>query len=201
MKKTLCFLIIFSVFLCSFAGCNALNSTPGQPFESEPSVTGGVTASDISRQPTKPAIQSPLNVPEASLTPKESATPDKPQETAEMLDKDGSYTTKEDVGLYIHQYGKLPENFITKQEARKLGWSGGSVESYAPGRCIGGDRFGNYAGLLPEKGGRNYTECDIDTLGASSRGAKRIVFSNDGLVYYTDDHYESFILLYGEEEQ
>ncbi|MBP7176378.1 MAG: hypothetical protein KBA53_09250 [Thermoclostridium sp.] len=118
-----------------------------------------------------------------------------------MLDKDGSYTTKEDVGLYIHQYGKLPENFITKQEARKLGWSGGSVESYAPGRCIGGDRFGNYEGLLPEKGGRNYTECDIDTLGASSRGAKRIVFSNDGLVYYTDDHYESFILLYGEEEQ
>mgnify|MGYP006328876335 CR=1 FL=1 len=53
--------------------------------------------------------------------------------------------------------------------------------------------------LLPEAKGRTYTECDIDTLGASKRGAKRIVFSNDGLIYYTDDHYESFELLYGEE--
>ena len=64
--------------------------------------------------------------------------------------------------------------------------------------CIGGDRFGNYEGLLPEADGRSYTECDIDTLGADSRGAKRIVFSNDGLIYYTEDHYESFELLYGE---
>ena len=62
-----------------------------------------------------------------------------------------------------------------------------------------GDYFGNYEGLLPEKKGRKYTECDIDTLGAKSRGAKRIIFSNDGLIYYTDDHYESFELLYGEE--
>ena len=60
-------------------------------------------------------------------------------------------------------------------------------------------RFGNYEGLLPEADGRTYTECDIDTLGADSRGAKRIVFSNDGLIYYTEDHYETFELLYGEE--
>lgn len=113
------------------------------------------------------------------------------------IDKDGSYTSKEDVALYIHTYGCLPSNFITKSEAKKLGWSGGSLEGYAPGCSIGGDRFGNYEGLLPE--GRIYTECDIDTAGASSRGAKRIVFSNDGLIYYTDDHYESFELLYGEE--
>ena len=64
---------------------------------------------------------------------------------------------------------------------------------------IGGDRFGNYEGLLPETEGRRYTECDIDTMGRSSRGAKRIVFSNDGLIYYTGDHYKSFELLYGEE--
>lgn len=120
------------------------------------------------------------------------------QAPEETLDPDGSYTTKEDVALYIHLYGKLPENFITKAEARKLGWSSGAVEPYAPGKCIGGDRFGNYEGLLPAKTGRTWTECDIDTLGGGGRGAKRIVFSNDGLIYYTDDHYESFELLYGE---
>lgn len=117
------------------------------------------------------------------------------------LDEDGVYTTKEDVALYIHTYGRLPDNFITKKEAEKLGWPGGSLEPYAPGMCIGGSRFGNYEGLLPEADGRTYTECDIDTLGAEKRGAKRIVFSNDGLIYYTEDHYESFELLYGEESR
>ena len=113
------------------------------------------------------------------------------------LDPNGSYTTKEDVALYIHLYGCLPDNFMTKDEARDLGWEGGSLEPYAPGMCIGGDYFGNYEGLLPDD--REYTECDIDTLGADSRGPKRIVFSDDGLIYYTGDHYESFELLYGEE--
>lgn len=109
---------------------------------------------------------------------------------------DGVYTSKEEVALYIHTYGCLPQNFMTKNEARDLGWDGGSLEPFAPGMCIGGDRFGNYEGLLPED--RDYTECDIDTLGAEKRGAKRIVFSDDGLIYYTEDHYESFELLYGE---
>ena len=112
--------------------------------------------------------------------------------------EDGSYTTKEDVALYIHLYGHLPDNFITKKEAKALGWEGGSLEPYAPGKCIGGDRFGNYEGLLPEVKDRTYRECDIDTLGAEKRGAKRIVFSNDGQIYYTSDHYVSFELLYGE---
>ncbi len=119
-------------------------------------------------------------------------------EAAPLIDEGGTYTTKDDVALYIHTYGKLPKNFITKKEAEALGWPGGSLEPYAEGKCIGGNRFGNYEGLLPVKKGRTYTECDIDTLGASKRGAKRIVFSNDGLIYYTDDHYESFELLYGE---
>lgn len=119
-----------------------------------------------------------------------------PDESA--IDPDGIYTTKEDVALYIRTYGYLPSNFMTKDEARALGWEGGGLDDYAEGMCIGGDYFGNYEGLLPEADGREYTECDIDTLGANSRGAKRIVFSNDGLIYYTDDHYESFELLYGE---
>lgn len=115
------------------------------------------------------------------------------------LAEDGTYTSKEDVARYIYIYGHLPSNFITKKEANNLGWQGGSLEPYAPGKCIGGSRFGNYEGLLPEKDGRVYTECDIDTLGADKRGAKRIVFSNDGLIYYTGDHYESFELLYGDD--
>ena len=119
-------------------------------------------------------------------------------EAVPVLDENGTYTTMEDVALYLYTYHKLPKNFITKSEARALGWEGGYLEPYAPGKCIGGDRFGNYEGLLPTD--RKYTECDIDTLGARSRGAKRIVFSNDyALIYYTDDHYESFTLLYGEE--
>jgi len=99
----------------------------------------------------------------------------------------------------FYTYNHLPDNFITKKEARALGWTGGSLESYAPGKCIGGDYFGNYEELLPVAAGRTYTECDINTLGARSRGAERLVWSNDGLIYYTDDHYESFTLLYGEE--
>lgn len=118
------------------------------------------------------------------------------EDTAAVIDADGSYTTKEDVALYIYTYGCLPNNFMTKDEARDLGWEGGGLEEYAPGMCIGGDHFGNYEGLLPED--REYTECDIDTLGKDSRGAKRIIFSENGLIYYTEDHYESFELLYGE---
>ena len=118
---------------------------------------------------------------------------------APAIDEDGWYYSSEDVAFYLYTYGKLPGNYITKDEARKLGWEGGSVEKYAPGCAIGGDTFGNREGLLPKASGRVYYECDIDTDGANSRGAKRIVFSNDGLIYYTDDHYESFTLLYGEE--
>ena len=116
-----------------------------------------------------------------------------------VIDEDGTYDSKDDVALYIETYGHLPSNYITKKEAQDLGWEGGSLEPYAPGKCIGGTHFGNYEGLLPEADGREYTECDINTLGKDSRGAERIVFSNDGLIYYTGDHYQSFELLYGEE--
>ena len=89
-----------------------------------------------------------------------------------------------------------PTSSPVKEQARELGWQGGGLQDFAPGCSIGGDRFGNYEGLLPQAEGRFYTECDIDTCGAPSRGAKRIVFSNDGLIFYTDDHYQSFIKLY-----
>lgn len=117
------------------------------------------------------------------------------------IDENGEYTTKEDVAEYIYQYGHLPSNFITKDAAKELGWvsSEGNLWEVAPGKSIGGDYFGNYEGILPEESGRKYYECDIDFEGGR-RNAKRIVYSNDGLVYYTEDHYETFELLYGEAE-
>ncbi len=94
---------------------------------------------------------------------------------------------------YIFENGRLPDNFITKKEAEALGWdrSRNDVSDVAPGKSIGGDRFGNYEGRLPQKSGRTWTEADANYV-SGNRGAERIVFSNDGLVYYTRDHYESF---------
>ena len=134
---------------------------------------------------------------EPSPAPEPTAEPET-EETSPAVEEDGVYTSMEDVALYVHLYGHLPSNFITKKQAQALGWEGGSLEPYAPGKSIGGDWFGNYEGLLPKAKGRSWTECDIDTMGARSRGAKRLIFSNDGLIYYTDDHYESFTLLYGD---
>ena len=153
------------------------------------------------RQPevVAPITTIPTALPTQNAAPKVRVTdPPVTTEKASAIDEDGIYTSARDVADYLHAYGQLPRNFITKAEARKLGWSGGDLRPYAKDTCIGGDRFGNFEGILPEKRGRTYYECDIDTLNRSSRGAKRIVFSNDGLIYYTDDHYESFELLYGE---
>lgn len=159
-------------------------------------------AEDVLTEEDVPAIPEPEPAPDPEPEPEvepEPAPEPEPEPEEPAIDEDGSYDGKEDVALYIHTYGKLPPNYISKVEAQDLGWEGGSVERYAPGKCIGGSKFGNYEGLLPKANGRQYYECDIDTLGASSRGAKRIVYSNDGLIYYTDDHYESFELLYGED--
>ena len=107
--------------------------------------------------------------------------------------KDGYYYSKEDVCTYLQIYEELPDNFITKNEAEKLGWvsTKGNLWEVADGMCIGGDKFGNREGLLPKEKGRQYYECDIDFDGGY-RNDKRIVYSNDGLIYYTDDHYNSF---------
>ena len=120
-------------------------------------------------------------------------------ESTDKPDEKGTYTSKEDVARYINAYGKLPDNFITKDEARDLGWPGGNLQSYAPGKSIGGDYFGHYEGKLPKRKGLSYHECDIDTMGKKSRGSKRLIYGTDGSIYYTDDHYESFEMLYGGE--
>ena len=102
------------------------------------------------------------------------------------------------MALYIHLYGRLPRNYYTKSEAKANGWSTSGVDRYEEFAAIGGDVFQNREGLLPRKEGRTWTECDIGTWGRTQRGAQRIVFSNDGLVYYTSNHYASFELLYGD---
>lgn len=180
-------LLVAALFTC---GCDKLAAV-----ESKDIVSQSEHMEELSSAP-EDSDESSLENSDTSSAEESSS---KTEDSEAPIDEDGSYTTKEDVALYIHTYGKLPNNFITKKEAEKLGWTGGSLESYAPGKCIGGDRFGNYEELLPTKSGRQYTECDIDTLGKKSRGAKRIVFSNDGLIFYTDDHYESFTQLYPEE--
>ena len=146
-----------------------------------------------------PETEAEAPAPAAQEAASEMGAEPAPEPEAPAIDESGEYTSKEDVALYIHTYGHLPSNYITKKQAEALGWTGGSLEPYAPGKSIGGGYFGNYEGLLPEAKGRKWTECDINTRGKKSRGAERIVFSNDGLIYYTGDHYESFTLLYGEE--
>lgn len=174
------------------------NTTVVEDSEEIPVITAIV---DPTEKPEPTATKAPTSTPKPTATPKPTNTP-KPTTTPTpkpVIDEDGWYYSKKDVALYIHTYGKLPENFITKAEAQDLGWTGGSVENYKEGAAIGGDKFGNREGILPKKNGRQYYECDIDTKGRGSRGTRRIVFSNDGLIYYTDDHYESFTLLYGKE--
>ena len=141
----------------------------------------------------------PKPSPSPSPTPKRTASPT-PRATATpqpklSVEKNGTYTDKEHVALYIHLYGKLPSNFITKNDAQRLGWDSrtNTLDRVAPGKSIGGDRFGNYEGQLP--GGVSYRECDIDYSGGY-RNAKRIVYGSDGSVYYTEDHYETFERLY-----
>ena len=198
MKQNLSrWLLALLAYLMAF-GLAACGGSPAEPAETDQ--TAYTEAEDSAQEDrSSPQEDGGDAGEEADEAESASETAVEPADTGDALDEDGYYTTKEDVALYIHLYGHLPDNFLTKKEAQDLGWSGGSLEPYAPGCSIGGSRFGNYEGLLPDKKGRTWTECDIDTMGAKSRGAKRIVFSNDGLIYYTGDHYESFELLYGEE--
>ena len=200
MKKLFALLLAL-LLTVSTAAC--MPSVPVQPSAPAQEITVLPTVAPDAPKEEEPAPETSAPAETQAPAPEETPVPKEeepaPEDPDWQLDEHGSYTNKVDVALYIHTYGHLPDNFITKKEAEALGWNGGSLEKYAPGKCIGGTYFGNYEGLLPEKKGRTYYECDIDTLGAKSRGAKRIVYSNDGLIYYTDDHYESFTLLYGEE--
>jgi hypothetical protein len=116
----------------------------------------------------------------------------------EAIDEAGEYTSKDEVALYLHTFGHLPSNYVTKREAEAAGWKTKGLDLWeaCPGKSIGGDRFGNREGRLPKASGRTWYECDIDYTGSRSRNAKRILYSDDGLIYYTEDHYNTFEQLY-----
>lgn len=138
--------------------------------------------------PQPPAEDQPAQEPAA-----ESTLPAEPSD-ADALVYGQAYDTPEEVAAYLHRYQQLPPNFLTKREAQDLGWdnSQGNLWDVAPDKSIGGDAFGNREGLLPE--GR-YHECDVNYHGGY-RGAERLVWTEDGAIYYTADHYESFTQLY-----
>lgn len=201
MKHKLIALLLAAAMALPVAGCGQVSvvftSSEDGPAESIAASPAAPEEEDAAPDGQEPAAPEEDAQPEGYTGQEEgplyAAAPDA------LPDEDGTYNSAGDVALYLDCYGHLPDNYITKAEARDLGWTGGSVEQVAPGCAIGGDRFGNREGILPDAKGRTYYECDVDTIGRSSRGAKRLVFSDDGLIYYTEDHYETFVLLYGEE--
>lgn len=165
-KKLFALAALLLAGLLVLAGC-------GQP----ETVLGGVPA------PTeflKVVTAEPAGAPEAEAA-------DPPEEEA------GPVTEPQAIADYLFEHGELPENFITKEEAQDLGWdsSRNYVSDVAPGKSIGGDRFGNYEGQLPKARGRKFFECDANYTGGK-RGPERIVYSSDGHVWYTKDHYGTF---------
>lgn len=203
---------LMAVVLC---GCVVrMDTNVGEQPIPEKQVQANVTDMAVPEEPDKiqgrsdeaqEILEEEQESPEAAreIPEEEQESPEEAQkipETKEALDPNGSYTDKAQVALYLHLYGQLPSNYITKKEAEALGWDAGkgNLEDVAPGKSIGGSRFGNREELLPMEKGRNYYECDIEYDGGY-RGAKRIVYSDDGLIYYTEDHYKSFELLYTSE--
>ena len=206
-QRTLSLLLAAALLLALLVGCGAA-AAPVQTAEpalielptataSEPAT---VTLPTAAPAETEQAVQ-PTKVPQATPAPTAEPLPTPapvpvPTETPapEGVTEDGEYTSPEEVAEYLHRFGHLPGNFITKKEAQDLGWdsSRNYVSDVAPGKSIGGDYFGNYEGLLP-KG--KYHECDVNYTGGR-RGAERIIYGKDGSIWYTDDHYQSFRQLY-----
>lgn len=143
------------------------------------------------------AVQTTAASTKKETAAKPSKKPQVKETTAAGISEKGTYTSPKEVAEYIHKFRHLPSNYITKRDAENLGWSSsrGNLWDVAYGMSIGGSRFGNYEGQLPEKSGRKWYECDVNYEGGY-RGAERILYSNDGLIYYTDDHYETFTKLY-----
>lgn len=192
MKKKILSLLLALCSMGMLCGCSLTYVEVDESMYDEKEQLESVA--DIETEPeTAPETDAPPEEETEAETEPETDAPTEAETEPEIVWGE-SYTTPEDVAEYIYLYGELPENFITKKDARELGWesSEGNLWEVAPGMSIGGDYFGNYEGLLPEG---EYWECDVNYDGGY-RGAERIIFSEDGSVYYTDDHYESFTQLY-----
>jgi len=94
---------------------------------------------------------------------------------------------------YLKYSGRLPDYYITLNEAKKLGWKAflGNLDKVAPGKQLTKGTYRNYDGHLPSKYGRIWYEADINYSG-SFRNSMRIVYSNDDLIFVTYDHYKTF---------
>ena len=116
---------------------------------------------------------------------------DKRGNTIENSSEIFSITEAKTVINYIKQNHHLPDYYITKNEAKKQGWnpSKGNLCEVLPGKAIGGDHFSNRENKLPK--GEKYFEADVN-YNCGSRNADRIVFTKNGAVYLTKDHYKSF---------
>ena len=116
---------------------------------------------------------------------------------AEPTAEPGPLDEAQRIADYIFEHGELPDNFITKKEAQALGWDKyvNKVSDVAPGKSIGGDYFGNYEKQLPVVQGRKYYEADCYYFGGD-RNEYRIIYSNDGHVWFTGDHYQTFTELF-----
>ncbi|WP_036620842.1 ribonuclease domain-containing protein [Paenibacillus alvei] len=127
---------------------------------------------------------------------------DRPSTTVETNEPAHSkpLTDFEEVARYIRKHHSLPDNFITKKDAEKLGWNAkeGNLNEVAPGKSIGGDIFRNREGKLPKKKGRIWYEADMN-YSKGFRGKDRLLFSNDGLIYKTEDHYGTFQQMKGKD--
>lgn len=174
------------MFMLVLSGCG------GAPLTTEPESV----APEAVEQPAETEIESEGEAVEetpAPLTELEALL----AEAESYVEEGGRYTAPEEVAAYLHLYSELPENFITKRMATDLGWESnkGNLWDVTDEMSIGGDNFGNREGRLPEQDGRKWYECDVNYDGGY-RGAERLVYSNDGLIFYTDDHYETFIQFY-----
>ena len=190
-----------------FAPSESANAPPQSSEEPSSIDDGTINRSEpsslVSSESSPPPSSSSEAVPTVSKAPESSSESSSSKEIEEdssedpAIDEDGWYSTKDEVALYLHTFGKLPGNYLTKKEASALGWDSkkGNLWDVAEGMSIGGDTFGNREGLLPSAKGRKWFECDINYEGGF-RGAERILFSSDGLVFYTDDHYQSYTQLY-----
>ena len=199
------FIAVATVLALLLSGC--IGTTPG--VSSSQSSTSSTAAVSSSSEASSTSIDSASASSTNSSSASSYVSPD-PSSYAEnnlssssyqppdiTVEKNGTYTDKDHVALYIHLYGKVPSNYVTKTKARKAGWvqEEGNLDEVLPGKSIGGGGFYNDDHMMPDAPGREWFECDIDYQGGF-RNAKRIVYSNDGLIYYTNDHYKTFERLY-----
>lgn len=191
MRRAAAILILLTIAVSLlYAAAESLNDA--QTSSSEISLWAGRRKTTPTPKPTRTPRPSRSPEPEATPAPAPSEAP------ASTPVPEGPIIEPQAITdwLFSHEF-TLPDNFITKKEAQRMGWdsSRNYVSDVAPGMSIGGDYFGNYEGKLPTARGRRYYECDCYYT-RGKRNAYRLIFSNDGLVFYTEDHYNTFVQMY-----